>query len=139
LIGRRVRKGSYLLFVTFRGPVRTDVGSLGTLDIAEGEYCYAGSAMNGLDQRIRRHLSKEKKMRWHIDRLTTVADAAEAFASFGKDECELAEIAEKCGCAPVFKGFGSSDCGCRTHLFYVTEITKKLLLNASGAVPFAPE
>jgi len=139
LTGRKVRKGSYLLFLVFHGPVTVCVGSLGESDIEAGEYCYAGSAMNGLDQRIRRHLRKEKRMHWHIDPLTTVADAAEAFVSFEKDECDLADIAERCGCVPVFKGFGSSDCGCRTHLFHVTGITKKLLLNASNAVPFVSE
>ena len=136
---KKVRKGSYLLFVTFRRSFTADVGSLGTLYIKEGEYCYAGSAMNGLDQRIGRHLSSEKKMRWHIDRLTVIADRTEAFVSFTMSECDLARIAEECGCVPVFKGFGSSDCGCRTHLFFADGRSKKKLLNTSGISLFVPE
>jgi Uri superfamily endonuclease len=134
-----MRKGSYLLFIAFSGTVVADVGSLGTLHVEEGEYCYAGSAMNGLDRRIERHFSKDKKIHWHIDRLTATADRAEAFVSFEKDECELAAIAEECGCVPMFKGFGSSDCRCRTHLFLVNGTSKKELLNRSFATPFLPE
>jgi Uri superfamily endonuclease len=136
---KKMRKGSYLLFMTFPQPMTTDVGSLGTLRVGKGEYCYAGSAMNGLDQRIGRHLAKEKKVRWHIDRLTTAADAAEAFVSFDKSECALAAIAEECGCAPMFKGFGSSDCGCRTHLFLVDERSKQELLKRSAVLRFSSE
>ncbi|MDR0335394.1 MAG: GIY-YIG nuclease family protein [Methanomassiliicoccaceae archaeon] len=135
----RVRKGSYLLFITFSRTVTADVGALGTLTAEEGEYCYAGSAMNGLDQRIGRHLSKEKRMRWHIDFFTVLADSAEAFVSFERDECELADMAERSGCIPAFRRFGASDCRCPTHLFRVTGRAKKELLEMSGATPFLTE
>jgi len=121
--------------MVFRDPFKVDVGSLGTLEIGEGEYCYVGSAMNGLDQRIRRHMSPKKHMRWHIDRLTSSADGTEAYASCVA-ECGLARMAEDSGCIPVFKGFGSSDCGCRTHLFFVDGASKQTLLNMSAAQRF---
>jgi len=124
--------------MVFRRAVTADVGSLGTLTVKEGEYCYTGSAMNGLEQRIGRHFSKDKKMHWHIDRLTVSADTMEAFVS-DKDECALAGTAEECGCTPAFSRFGSSDCRCRTHLFRVDKRTKKELLKASAAVPFRSE
>jgi len=136
---RNVSKGAYILFVTLRNAVTVNVGRLGGLTFKEGEYCYAGSAMNGLDQRIKRHFSKNKKIHWHIDRLTVIADGTEAFVSFAHSECALARMAEECGCEPSFRGFGSSDCGCRTHLFRVDAATKKELLKRSAATPFRPE
>ena len=132
-----MRKGTYLLFLTFGGPRKTGVGSLGQLEICAGEYCYVGSAMNGMDGRIRRHFSKDKKMHWHIDRLTVSADVMEAYVPLTHiEECTLSAIAEGCGCIPVFKGFGCSDCACATHIFFVTEGSKQKLTAAAGARPF---
>jgi Uri superfamily endonuclease len=132
-----MRKGTYLLFLTLRRQQRISIGSLGVIDIGEGEYCYVGSAMNGLDSRLKRHFSGEKKIRWHIDRLTVPADAKEAYVSLHPiGECELSAMAERCGCTPVFKGFGCSDCRCATHLFHVTEASKQKLLNMSDTIPF---
>ena len=131
-------KGTYILFMRFLSDRGTEVGSLGTVHICAGEYCYVGSAMNGLRRRIERHLSYEKTVRWHIDRLTMIADSKEAFVSLAPiPECELAEIAEREGCTPVLKGFGCSDCRCRTHLFAVDKISKQKLLKSSGTVPFS--
>ncbi|MDR0791421.1 MAG: GIY-YIG nuclease family protein [Methanomassiliicoccaceae archaeon] len=132
-----MRKGTYVLFMTFRIPHILSVGTLGPLNINAGEYCYIGSAMNGLDSRIMRHLSGEKKMRWHIDRLTIVADGMEAYTSAGIGECGLARIAVSSGCVPVFKGFGSSDCECDTHLFAVDGHSKEELLRRSAVLPFS--
>ncbi|MCL1984109.1 MAG: GIY-YIG nuclease family protein [Methanomassiliicoccaceae archaeon] len=130
------RNGTYLLFMTFPVTFRADIGSLGTLTMERGEYCYVGSAMNGLDQRIRRHLSSDKRMRWHIDRLTVCAEEKHAYISETIPECVLAEMAVQSGCIPVHKGFGCSDCGCRTHLFMVSGTSKRELLNISSAAPF---
>jgi Uri superfamily endonuclease len=55
LTAQRVSKGSYALFMRFSETFSVSVGALGNVTITKGEYCYAGSAMNGLDQRIRRH------------------------------------------------------------------------------------
>ncbi|MDR0778555.1 MAG: GIY-YIG nuclease family protein [Methanomassiliicoccaceae archaeon] len=132
-----MRKGAYILFLTFRRPCTINAGALGPLTIGEGEYCYVGSAMNGLDSRISRHLSKQKKIRWHIDHLTMAADGTEAFISTEIKECELARAAEDSGCKPVFKGFGSSDCRCATHLFLTSTDSKEELLRASAVLPFS--
>jgi Uri superfamily endonuclease len=130
-----MRKGTYLLFLTFNSTHEINVGALGTLHIDEGEYCYVGSAMNGLDSRVIRHFSREKKIRWHIDPLTLLADGMEAFTS-DIPECTLATIALNGGCVPVFRGFGSSDCVCHTHLFTVDINSKEKLLETSSALPF---
>ena len=99
----QVRKGTYVLFLRFSSPFEGEVGSLGIVRLEPGEYCYIGSAMGGLDQRLRRHLSKEKRIRWHIDRLTLAADSMEAYESYPDPvpECTLARMAEDSGCTPV--------------------------------------
>lgn len=132
-----VRKGTYLLFLCFREPHTISVGSLGTLNVGAGEYCYVGSAMNGLESRLERHMRKEKKMHWHIDRLTVQADTTEAYVpSEPTGECVLSAAAGDSGCIPVFEGFGSSDCRCRTHLFMTDGRSKQKLLTVTAAYPF---
>jgi len=124
--------------MTFLTPRSVSVGSLGTIEIDAEEYCYVGSAMNGLDGRIGRHLREEKKIRWHIDRLTISADVKEAYVpSEHIRECVLSEMAQSSGCIPVHKGFGCSDCRCGTHLFLVDGNSKRKLLNMSDASLFA--
>ncbi len=116
-----IRKGTYVLFLRFRNDVETEVGSLGRICLEAGDYCYAGSAMGGLDQRVSRHLSHEKKVRWHIDYLTTICDDMCAYEHEGTSltECDLAEILRSAGGIPAVNGFGCSDCDCQTHLFKV--------------------
>ncbi|MGI5964529.1 MAG: GIY-YIG nuclease family protein [Candidatus Methanomethylophilaceae archaeon] len=134
-----MRKGTYLLSLTLLSDKEIDVGSRGKIRFPAGKYFYAGSAMNGLDRRIGRHFSREKKMRWHIDYLTVRADAMEAYVSESPGEigeCRLAETMEKAGWTPV-KGFGCSDCGCYSHLFRAAEKDSseplKVLDSASGS------
>jgi len=128
-----IRKGSYILILDMP-ETRIKVGALGLLDFKEGTYCYVGSAMNGLDQRIGRHLSKNKKIRWHIDFLTIECSTIEAYESESPEitECGLGDIVINNGGIPVFKGFGCSDCGCGTHLFLLPESAREKLLS----VPF---
>ncbi|MDR2846636.1 MAG: GIY-YIG nuclease family protein [Candidatus Methanoplasma sp.] len=132
-----IRKGTYILTMTLTSEIQMEVGRLGSITFPAGEYCYVGSAMNGLDQRIGRHLSKEKKMRWHIDRLTMAADRTEAFESSSDPvpECTLAHMAEEAGGTPFADGFGCSDCGCRTHLFLLDKEVRERLTAVAGLVP----
>ncbi len=129
------RKGTYALFITLTEDTELGVGSLGNILFGAGEYCYAGSAMNGLEQRICRHLSHEKKMRWHIDRLTTVASKIEAYGSEypgSVAECGIADAAASLGFVPVARGFGSSDCRCFSHLLSVPDGGKAKLVERLG-------
>ncbi len=129
-----VRRGTYALFMSLDAGTELDVGALGKLHFPPGAYCYVGSAMGGLDQRISRHLSPEKRARWHVDRLTTAADSVEAYESFPEPvpECRLAEMALECGMEPFAEGFGCSDCRCRTHLFRVTGGSRDAFLSVTG-------
>lgn len=113
------RKGTYILVIRLGSDAEVRVGALGTFSFPAGDYCYVGSAMGGLDQRIRRHMAREKTLKWHADYLTTIADEVDAMVSYPDPvpECDLARMAVECGMVPSVEGFGCSDCHCRTHLF----------------------
>lgn len=133
-----IRKGTYILIITLGADADIGVGSLGTLHFDAGTYCYVGSAMGGLDQRLSRHLSRTKTVRWHIDRLTLAADGISAYESFPDyvPECRLADMAKDCGMIPVHPGFGCSDCRCSTHLFKTDDDSLLSLVDMTGLEPF---
>ena len=132
------RPGTYILVIALGSDTVLDVGALGTLTFPSGTYCYVGSAMGGLDQRVSRHLSRTKTVRWHIDRLTMAADSVEAFVSYPDPvpECTLASMAGSCGMEPFVEGFGCSDCKCRTHLFRTTPDATARLIDEAGLISF---
>jgi Uri superfamily endonuclease len=86
---------------------------------------YTGSAQNGLEKRINRHLSSEKKLHWHIDYLLCYAKVIKVVRYVGrKDECKLNSVTGKsAGATQIVKKFGSSDCNCVTHLYYFEDIS----------------
>ena len=111
-------KGSYVLLIDLAESARLTVGRLGTFEFPPGLYFYCGSALNGLEARLRRHLRQDKKLHWHIDYLTAVAPVVRVLwtASEERWECRWAEVLMNRGCNAVARGFGSSDCRCSTHL-----------------------
>jgi len=115
----RANKGGYILVIRCDSPKIIDVGSLGRLEFPPGFYIYAGSALSSLSARIRRHLRKKKSPFWHIDYLISHSSSIKAFPirSSEKIECDIAEKLSKYY-KRLFKGFGSSDCNCDTHLFF---------------------
>lgn len=137
----QVRKGTYVLFITLEHSSNIIVGAKGPHLFQTGMYCYVGSAMAGLDQRLRRHLEHEKKLKWHIDYLTASYDSCEAWESYPDfvPECRLAEMAEACGGIPEMDGFGCSDCGCRTHLFRVSPEVRDRLIAEAGLSRFTSD
>ena len=111
-------KGSYILVIDLPESVNLEVGRLGTFEFPAGLYLYCGSAMNGLEGRIRRHLRQDKKRHWHVDYLTAEAKVTEVWwlTSNERWECRWAEAIASMGGEEVARGFGSSDCRCPTHL-----------------------
>jgi len=96
--------------------VRVAVGKLGVFDFPAGLYCYTGSARRNFEARVRRHLSAEKKLRWHIDYLLAAPGVRVCeVRRFGEAECQVNR--RTAGEVPV-PGFGASDChaGCGSHL-----------------------
>ena len=121
-------KGSYALVLQLTDTAEITIGRFGTYRFNAGYYLYFGSALNGLERRIDRHLRSEKKLYWHIDFLSEVAEVREVWRTYSSEnaECCWTELAKTCTGAstPVLK-FGSSDCiFCKSHLIMVTSKTQ---------------
>lgn len=112
-------KGVYVLVISVGEDIRIKVGALGSMSFDKGLYAYVGSAQNGLEKRIERHVRKTKRKFWHIDYLLD-NDAVGVLKVFCKEagkhvECKIAKKISESG-VPM-KGVGSSDCKCNSHLF----------------------
>ena len=112
-------KGVYVLLFSLPEQMIVEVGALGNLTLKGGYYAYVGSAQRAMDSRLARHVRREKKPHWHIDRLTPHGDNFSALVMSGPKsaECELASRLSR-----TYKsilGFGSSDCSCPSHLFHL--------------------
>jgi Uri superfamily endonuclease len=115
-------KGVYVLIISVGKDTKVNVGGLGSTFFEKGLYAYVGSAQNGLERRIERHLRKAKKKFWHVDYL--LDDAVRIVKVFYKEtekseECRIATKLSEKGVA--VKRFGCSDCGCVSHLFRVND------------------
>lgn len=97
-----------------------EVGRLGRCVFRRGFYLYVGSAQRNLRARLARHARKGKPLRWHIDYFSVRAEMIGAMVVPGPKaaECALARQLAKF-CEEPVPGFGSSDCRCRSHLFYL--------------------
>jgi Uri superfamily endonuclease len=116
-----VLKGVYVLIIRVEDDASVNVGALGKLTFEKGLYAYVGSAQNDLEQRIKRHLRKEKRLFWHVDYLLN-DDTAKIVKVLYKqadktEECAIARVIGERG-EPI-NGFGCSDCGCKSHLFRI--------------------
>ena len=95
------------------------VGALGTFVFPAGRYIYTGSALRNFEARIARHLSRDKRLRWHIDYLLAAPGARVVrVCRAAEGECEL-NVATRG--AVIVPGFGAGDCraGCGSHLKYI--------------------
>ncbi|MFH1014082.1 MAG: GIY-YIG nuclease family protein [Thermoplasmatota archaeon] len=115
-------KGTYLLLIKLPSDVNIQVGKRGLIHFSSGWYVYVGSALRGIERRVARHCSHNKKMHWHIDYLLESVSIVDVFYKEGtrKEECDVASrFLMKCDC---IEGFGCSDCACcLSHLFYGSE------------------
>jgi Uri superfamily endonuclease len=114
-------KGVYVLIIQVDKHTGVTVGALGKLTFEKGLYAYVGSAQANLEQRIKRHLAKEKRLFWHIDYLLKDSVARIVKVLYKQadriEECNLAKaIGEK---GESVDGFGCSDCSCKSHLFRI--------------------
>ena len=118
--------GIYCLIINLKEKSSIQIGRKGKIAFQEGCYVYVGSALNSLTARIKRHLSDDKKLHWHIDYLLQNSNAEIVDVIFTltteRLECKVAqEISEK---NMGISGFGSSDCQCPAHLFYFENCNK---------------
>ncbi|MFH0897544.1 MAG: GIY-YIG nuclease family protein [Candidatus Bathyarchaeota archaeon] len=132
------RPGIYTLIIDVAQPVKVGVGRLGFRNFSQGFYTYTGSAVGrpmNLRIRISRHLTFEKKRRWHIDYLLSskgvVIRAVVFVETHLKRECQIAKsIDQTANVKTLIKGFGSSDCrnGCASHLHYVLDLPLEAII-----------
>ena len=117
------------------------VGSLGVVGFRRGYYVYVGSGQRYLEKRIQRHKKKIKKVKWHIDYLTTNSDVrvmeAAAYNLPKKYECILANMLRSMGFKSV-KGFGSTDCKCVSHLYRIDVDFDRIVDEISDEVRVKP-
>lgn len=133
-------KGSYVLLIRNTKNDKFKVGSLGKILFKKGWYAYVGSGLNNLEKRIERHLQDNKKTHWHIDYLLKKTNVEDVLFGEGEErkECEIANnLSEKFS---SIDEFGSSDCNCKSHLFYgknISELKKETIeaLEKAGLKP----
>ena len=119
-------RGVYVLILEVFRETEIEVGrAKRSIFFKRGFYAYVGSALSGLEHRIQRHLrssqGETKKKHWHIDFL--LASPAVRIVAIilaqteERKECEIASHLLRNGLEFV-RGFGCSDCGCESHLFF---------------------
>lgn len=122
-------RGTYTLLIHSRRSVGVTFGKLGYAKLRKGYLLYTGSALGqgslALEKRIKRHASRSKRVRWHVDYLTSHPDcgvrAAICLNSRRRLECAInRSINHELAVRPVLPRLGSSDCNCDAHLLSVT-------------------
>jgi Uri superfamily endonuclease len=115
-------KGIYCL--VFRNPSCTvRVGALGEIPFRKGWHIYVGSALgSGGLARLERHVAlsrnRDRRPKWHVDWLSTSPSFSLRYTHHAVTEERLeCRLAEAFG-GEYVAGFGCSDCGCPSHLFY---------------------
>jgi len=118
--------GTYALFLVLDEGFSQDVGSLGRHRFPRGTYIYAGSAVSGLRPRLMRHARSDKKVHWHVDRLTSRSECqvvgAVTFGPDGPSECQIVSVLTQLPWTVVAPPrFGASDHDCPGHLVRLGE------------------
>jgi len=130
-------KGAYVLLIGIWRPITIEVGSLGRVHFKQGIYAYVGSALNNLESRIARHLSREKSIHWHIDSLTVSRYATihhiVVTQTTRRVECKVSRMIASLPFSVPVPNFGSSDCSCNSHLHMLNTSMNNALavINAS--------
>jgi Uri superfamily endonuclease len=116
--GKLSGKGVYVLLMKLEVTREINIGRLGLISFRPGGYAYVGSAMGSFKGRLGYHLKKNKKQHWHIDYLLESAVISDVLTieTEVRLECAIARaLGERFESIP---GFGSSDCQCKSHLFF---------------------
>src|SRR5689334_4380428 len=115
------RPGTYVLVLRCPTTRIVRIGRIGAVRLSPGLYLYVGSAFGpgGLRARIGHHARRAKQPHWHVDyiRQYTRLKSVLYCCDFRCEHEWADEIGATPGAAVVLRGFGSSDCGCATHLF----------------------
>jgi Uri superfamily endonuclease len=114
--------GTYILLVELPSPISIEVGRLGAISFDAGVYAYVGSALGpgGLAARLGRYAAGPTGKHWHIDYLLEHAEVRGALVNTNgaRLECSWSAWVEA-RTQTATAGFGSSDCHCTSHLYFV--------------------
>lgn len=116
--------GTYILVLRCSSSRAVRIGRLGRLQLRPGYFLYIGSAFGpgGLRARIEHHSRRAVRPHWHVDYLRRYTRLEAVWYCGQHREHELAEtVGALPGAEIALPGFGSSDCRCRTHLFWFPE------------------
>jgi Uri superfamily endonuclease len=133
-------KGSYVLLIQLPRAETISIGGLKNIYFPEGYYAYVGSAMRGFKSRLSHHLKAKRRPHWHIDYLLSRTSISGIILcqTTEKSECTIVQgLGSQLDSIP---GFGSSDCKCRSHLFFAADESQikssiMAILNSPG-IPF---
>ena len=127
--------GTYAIVLRCSDEDRLAIGRLGEFQLRKGYYIYIGSAFDagGVRARVIRHHREEKVQYWHIDYLRKQIPLVEAWYTHDAERREhrWVEVMTGMNFVRYSKGFGSSDCGCYSHLFHVTARPKVSLFRGA--------
>ena len=118
-------KGSYILLIQLPEEQTIKAGSVLDTYFPTGYYAYVGSAMGGLKPRLNHHLKENKKPHWHIDYLLQKASIHGVIVCQTKDRAECIIAQALSHQFNSILGFGSTDCHCRSHLFFSANESQK--------------
>ena len=111
-------KGIYVLLIELSEEQTIAVGRLKDVNFPGGYYAYVGSAMSGIKARVSRHQRRNKTLHWHIDYLLEKASIIDIGVCQTEDRVECATARALSSQFDSIPGFGSSDCHCKSHLFF---------------------
>lgn len=122
-----MEKGIYTLLLKLSENTKINVGSLGSIGFQPGHYAYTGSALgSGGFKRVERHMGVAAKAnltrRWHLDYLIPEAEVTCIILTQTQEDLECLIASEIGRKAESIVGFGSTDCGCRSHLHYYPDL-----------------
>lgn len=120
-----INSGIYILEIENKNGFEAKFERFGNQVLEKGYYYYVGSAQKNLTNRINRHLSKSKKIHWHIDNITSQKNVkiSKIFVIPNADKNEECLAVNSIFCRfnlqfPI-KNFGNSDCiSCKSHLLF---------------------
>jgi Uri superfamily endonuclease len=118
--------GTYALILACLREKRLRIGKLGEIHLQPGYFVYLGSAFGpgGLAARLSHHRRPIVRPHWHIDYLRPATVLTEIWFTCDPSSREhlwadlIAHIKHGFILLP---GFGSTDCTCRSHLFFLRD------------------
>ena len=123
-------KGIYVLHLRIEKEARANVGRLGRIAFGAGYYAYVGRAFGpgGLAARLAHHLRLAASPHWHMDFLRPHGVVDKIWWSCTAPACEhlgARGLMRLRGASTPVSGFGSSDCGCDSHLIHLTRSPRR--------------